>query len=129
MTLSIRVVGGDIGYTIYFNIFIYKFNTQAIYYVSDVMTTKLGITNTTYITDAIALTTASLLNDMQAIPGISGNTTAYEMIVAAGQYAYAESYKYVYLTSIAFGVLAIVASMLLGDITRYMDDHIAVEYY
>ncbi|OKL62702.1 hypothetical protein UA08_01438 [Talaromyces atroroseus] len=129
LTLSIRVVGGAIGYTIYFNIFINKFKTNAIRYIGGIMMAQLGITNTTSITDAITLTTASLLNEMQAIPGIAGNSTAYEMVVVAGQYAYAESYKYVYLTSIAFGVLAIVASMFLGDITKYMDDHVAVEYY
>jgi Fungal trichothecene efflux pump (TRI12) len=129
LTLSIRVVGGAIGYTIYFNIFINKFNANAIHYIGGIMSTQLGITNRTYIADAITLTTASLLDEMKAIPGLAGNTTAYDMVVAAGQYAYAESYKYVYLTSIAFGVLAIVASLFLGDITKYMDDHVAVEYY
>lgn len=93
------------------------------------MATELGITNVTYITEAIELTTASLLEEMQTIPGIAGNTTAYEMVVAAGQVAYAESYKYVYLASIAFGALSIGASLFLDDITKYMDDHVAVQYH
>lgn len=129
LTLSIRVVGGAIGYTIYYNVFINKFTANAIYYIGGVMETELGITNITYITDAIELTGASLLNELQVIPGIAGNTTAYDMVVAAGQYTYAESYKYVYLTSIAFGVLSIAASIFLDDITKYMDDHVAVEYH
>lgn len=129
MTLSIRVVGGAIGYTIYYNIFINKFTANAIHYIGGVMTTELGITNTAFITDAIELTGASLLSELKAIPGIAGSTKAYEMVVAAGQHAFAESYKYVYLTSIAFGVLSVAASVFLGDITKYMDDHVALEYH
>ncbi|EEA26937.1 hypothetical protein TMatcc_004782 [Talaromyces marneffei ATCC 18224] len=129
LTLSIRVVGGAIGYTIYFNIFINKFTTNSIYYIGGLMSTELGITNVTYITEAIQLTTASLLKELQTIPGIAGNTTAYEMVVAAGQVAYAESYKYVYLASIAFGALSIGAALFLDDITKYMDDHVAVQYH
>ena len=129
LTLSIRVVGGAIGYTIYFNIFINKFTTNSIHYIGGLMITELGITNVTYITEAIQLTTASLLEELQTIPGIAGNTTAYEMVVAAGQVAYAESYKYVYLASIAFGALSIGASLFLDDITKYMDDHVAVQYH
>lgn len=90
------------------------------------MELELGITNVTYITDAIALTGASLLEDLKAIPGIAGNETAYAMVVYAGQVAYAESYKYVYLTSIAFGAVSIVAACFLGNIDKYMDDHVAV---
>ena len=90
------------------------------------MELELGITNASYITEAITLTGASLLEDLMLIPGIAGNETAYAMVVAAGQVAYAESYKYVYLTSIAFGCVSIIASCFLGDINSFMDDHVAV---
>ena len=90
------------------------------------MVLELGITNQTYITDAIELTAASLLDGLKEIPGIAGNDTAYEMVVAAGQLAYAESYKYVYLSSIAFGAVSIIAACFLGNINKYMDDHVAV---
>lgn len=90
------------------------------------MILELGITNVTYITEAIVLTGASLIDDLQVIPGIAGNATAQAIVVAAGQQAYAESYRYVYLASIAFGVVSIVASCFLGNIDQYMDDHVAV---
>lgn len=77
---------------------------------------KLRILNATYIADAIALTGASLLGGLKAIPGIAGNETAYEMVVVAGQVAYAESYKYVYLTSIAFGGVSIIAACFWGTL-------------
>ena len=126
LTLSIRVVGGSVGYTIYYNVFINKFVPAAKYYIGGVMMTELNITSVEAITEAIELTGASLLTEMQKIPGIAGNETAYEMVVGAGQIAYAEAYKWVYYVSIAFGVVSILAACFLGDITKYMDDHVAV---
>ncbi|GLI80080.1 hypothetical protein PoHVEF18_008430 [Penicillium ochrochloron] len=126
LTLSIRVVGGSVGYTIYYNVFISKFVPAAKHYIGGVMVTELNITSVAAITEAIELTGASLLTEMQKIPGIAGNETAYEMVVGAGQIAYAESYKWVYYVSIAFGIVSILASCFLGDITKYMDDHVAV---
>lgn len=87
---------------------------------------ELGITNVTYITEAITLTGASLIDELYAIPGITGNETAWKLVVSAGQIAYAESYVYVYYTSIAFGTISIIAACFLGDISKYMDNHIAV---
>jgi hypothetical protein len=126
LTLSIRVIGGAVGYTVYYNVFIQKFVPNAIHYIGGTMELELGITNATYIADAIGLTGASLLEGLKLIPGIAGNETAYEMVVAAGQVAFAESYKYVYLTSIAFGVVSIISACFLGNINKYMDDHVAV---
>jgi hypothetical protein len=126
LTLSIRVIGGCIGYTAYYNVFVSKFVPNSIKYIGGVMVTQLGITNETYITEAIELTGASLIERIREIPGIAGNETAYQMVVSAGQVAYAESYKYVYYSSIAFGSVAIVASAFLGNIGKYMDDHVAV---
>ncbi|EXJ79815.1 hypothetical protein A1O3_08100 [Capronia epimyces CBS 606.96] len=126
LTLSIRVIGGCIGYTVYYNVFINKFVPNATKYIGGTMALELGITNVTYITEAIEYTGAALLPLIKTIPGIAGNETAYEMVVVAGQTAYAESYKYVYLTSIAFGSISILSSIFLGNIDKYMDDHVAV---
>ncbi|KAL2871532.1 putative MFS drug efflux pump [Aspergillus lucknowensis] len=103
LTLSIRVVGGSIGYTIYYNIFISKFTPNAKYFIGGVMTTQLNITDVELITEAIEYTGASLLDALHSIPGIAGNEVAYDAVVKAGQMAYAESYKWVYYASIGFG--------------------------
>ncbi|KAB8075682.1 fungal trichothecene efflux pump [Aspergillus leporis] len=126
LTLSIRVVGGSIGYTIYYNIFISKFIPNATHYIGGVMLTKLNITNTTYITEAIELTGASLLDNLREIPGIEGNEAAYDAVVTAGRIAYAESYKWVYYASFGFGGVSILAACFLGNIGDYMNDHVAV---
>lgn len=62
------------------------------------MELELGITNATSIGQAITYTAASLLPLLKTIPGIAGNDTAYDIVVLAGQEAYAQSYKYVYYT-------------------------------
>lgn len=124
LTLAIRVIGGSIGYCAYYNVFVSKFVPNAIKYIGGTMV-QLGITNATYIGHAVELTGASLLENMREIPGLE-NDTAYNMVVAAGQLAYAESYKYVYLGSIAAGGVSIIAACFLGDINKYMDEHVAV---
>ncbi|KAJ6151302.1 hypothetical protein N7470_007896 [Penicillium chermesinum] len=126
LTLSIRVVGGGIGYTIYYNVFISKFIPAAEKYIGGVMVTQLNITDTAAIAEVITLTGASLLNDIKQIPGIAGNEMAYNMVVEAGQIAYAEGYKWVYYVSIAFGAVSILAACFLGNIKKYMTDHVAV---
>ena len=126
LTLAIRVLGGSIGYCIYYNVFYNKFVPNAVYYIGGTMALKLNITNETYIEEAITLTGAALLDGLKLIPGIGNNATAYAYVVGAGQIAYAESYKYVYYVSIAFGGISILAACFLDDITKFMDDHVAV---
>jgi len=126
LTLAIRVIGGSIGYCVYYNVFVNKFVPAATYYIGGAMELKLNITDPELIGEAIALTGASLLQDLKVIPGIADVPGAYELVVAAGQLAYAEAYKYVYYVSIAFGAISVIAACFLGDINKYMDDHVAV---
>ena len=126
LTLAIRVIGGSIGYCVYYNVFISKFVPAATYYIGGAMVTKLNITSPEIIGEAIAITGGSLLPLLHELPGIKDVPGAYELVVYAGQLAYAEAYKYVYYVSIAFGGVSIIAACFLGDISKYMDDHVAV---
>jgi len=126
LTLAIRVVGGSVGYATYYNVFISKFIPNATKYIGGVMVYKLNITDPKIIGEAITLTGASLLTPILALPGIDGNQEKYEMVVLAGQLAFAESYKWVYYTSIAFGSVSIIAAIFMGNINRFMNDHVAV---
>lgn len=125
LTLAIRVIGGSIGYCVYYNVFINKFVPEATYYIGGVMTTKLNITDEELIGKAIEITGSSLLPALRTISGLESDA-AYEAVVLAGQMAYAEAYKWVYYVSIAFGSVSIIAACFLGDISKYMDDHVAV---
>lgn len=125
LTLSIRVLGGSIGYCIYYNVFINQFVPNAKTYIGGTLI-EYGVTNPLIFIEAIELTGASLLSKVAELPGVHGVPGAYEAVVAAGQIAYAESYKYVYYTSIAFGGISIICACFLGNIDKYMDDHVAV---
>ncbi|KAJ4391540.1 hypothetical protein N0V93_005158 [Gnomoniopsis smithogilvyi] len=125
LTLSIRVIGGSIGYSIYYNIFLSKFTPYATEYIGGTLV-EGGITSIPIITEVIELTGAALPDQIKLIPGIAGNDALYEAVIKAGQMAYSASYRYVYLASIAWGCVSIVASLFLGDINAFMDDHVAV---
>ncbi|EME89075.1 uncharacterized protein MYCFIDRAFT_185508 [Pseudocercospora fijiensis CIRAD86] len=126
LTLSIRVLGGSIGYTVYYNVFVHKFVPKAAHYIGGYLVTELNITSEAVITEVIQLTGVSLIDEIANVPGIAGVPGAWEAVVRAGQVAFAESYVYVYYVSIAFGSISILAACFLGDISKYMDDHIAV---
>jgi hypothetical protein len=125
LTLAIRVIGGAIGYTTYYNVFYNKFVpilTKNIIIAS----VENGIFNATVIKDIAELTGASLIQDILFLPGVDGNLTKWNALVHAGQESYAAAYPFVYYSSIAFGAVAILASLFLGDISKYMDNHVAV---
>jgi len=61
LTLSIRVIGGSVGYCVYYNVFLNKFIPNATKMIGGVMELELGIVNTTYIEAAIEYTAGMLL--------------------------------------------------------------------
>jgi hypothetical protein len=125
LTLAIRVIGGAIGYTTYYNVFLNKFVPKLSINIA-VACFKNNIVDLKVITEAAELTGASLIDNILHLPGVDGNVTIWKDIVLAGQESYAYAYPYVYYASIAFGAVSIIASLFLGDISKYMDDHVAV---
>lgn len=123
LTLAIRGIGGAVGYAIYYNVFVAKLVpnlTSMIGYVCE----QNGITDQAFIGQVIELTGASLVSQIQELPQVGD--TLLQQLVAAGQLAYAESYPWVYYSSIAFGGISILVSLFLEDISRFMDGHVAV---
>ncbi|KAK0109661.1 hypothetical protein ONS95_002342 [Cadophora gregata] len=125
LTLAIRVIGGAIGYTTYYNVFYNKF-VPALKFNIATACVQNDIFSGETIKAAAELTGASLIDKILHLPGVDGNITIWNDIVLAGRVSYAHAYPYVYYTSIAFGVVSIVAALFLGDISPYMDDHVAV---
>ncbi|KAH7336262.1 fungal trichothecene efflux pump [Rhexocercosporidium sp. MPI-PUGE-AT-0058] len=125
LTLAIRVIGGAIGYTTYYNVFYNKF-VPALKFEIATACVNNNIFSGEIIKAAAELTGASLIDKILYLPGVDGNITIWNNIVLAGRVAYAHAYPYVYYTSIAFGAVSIIAAAFLGDISQYMDDHVAV---
>ncbi|KAI9716063.1 MAG: hypothetical protein M1828_000474 [Chrysothrix sp. TS-e1954] len=133
LTLAIRVIGGALGYCIYYSIFAQKFT----HFLTDVyvVPTTLEVIDKTIgkaaiektVTQVAGLTVAGLLPPIRELPGITSDL-AYDKIVLAGREAYAHSYPYVYYVSLAFGIISIICSLFLGNIKKHMNNSIAAAY-
>lgn len=122
LSLSIRVVGGSIGYSIYYNIFYHKLETQLPIEVG-----QAAIQAGLPIASAKSFVGAFLL-DPAAVATIPGVTPAVLEAATIGvRWAYAYALKYVWFTSIAFGVCAIIACLFLGNVKKYMTNRIAAQ--
>ncbi|KIV98796.1 uncharacterized protein PV09_09448 [Verruconis gallopava] len=121
LSLSVRAVGGSIGYSIYFNIFSKKLKTRLPTYVAGAAI-KAGLPVAEAENFVGALLQAPDL--LAKLPNIT------PQIIAAGTYgaqlAYAESLRYVWWTSISFGVLAMVAALLIPSTKKFQTNRIAV---
>jgi len=125
LTLTIRVLGGGIGYAVYYNVFLHHFIKNATIYLGAACILN-GITSTEEITEVIELTGIGLIDEILLLPSVNGNETLWKILVYQGQIAYAKSYPYVYYVSLAFGLVALICSCFLKDITKHMTNHIAV---
>ena len=120
LSLSIRVIGGSIGYTIYYNIFYNKFIKQLpLDIVSYAVAAGLPISSATEFA-------AVYLTEPTKIGTVKGVTPAVlEGAVVGTRWAYAYALSYVWYTSIAFGVCAIVACGFIGQVKKYYTNRIA----
>ena len=125
ITLSIRLIGGSIGYAVYFNVFENKV-TAVFPSIVGTAVIEAGLPPT----EIVAFLTAIAAQNMTAIAQLKGITPA---ILAAAQSgvsdAYVLGFQRVYYVSIAFGAAAIIASIFLGDIRKYMVDRVAVDIH
>jgi Fungal trichothecene efflux pump (TRI12) len=123
ITLSVRLIGGSIGYAIYFNVFETKL-TSVFPEIVGTAVIKAGLP----ISELVPFLTALSVKNTTAIAEMHGLTPAILEAAQVGvNAAYAVAFKQIYLVSIAFGGAAILASLFLGDIRKYMVDRVAVQ--
>jgi hypothetical protein len=120
LALSIRVVGGSIGYSIYYNVFLNKLNPNLPAFIGE-YAVKAGLPAssatefvTIYLTAPANITSVAGVNDAILAAASLGS-----------RWAYSESLKYVWYVSVPFGVLACIAAASLGNIGKYMTNRIA----
>ena len=122
LSLSIRGIGGSIGYAIYYNVFANKIKTKLPAYTA-LYAVKAGLPLTSATEFVTLLLTAPSELATAKIPGLT--TAVVEAAVLGTQYAYSDSLKYVWYTSIAFGSISIIACLFMGDISKYMTNRVA----
>ncbi|KAL1627384.1 hypothetical protein SLS54_002309 [Diplodia seriata] len=125
LTLAIRVLGGAIGYCIYYNVFAQKFAHAASELILvPTAAVTLQTKDPEILTKVVEITVAGLLDMFYEFPNIT--ETQVQTLIHAGQETYAYAYPYVYYVSIAFGGVSIICSLFLGNIKKYMTDKVAV---
>ncbi|KAL2136403.1 hypothetical protein VTI74DRAFT_3837 [Chaetomium olivicolor] len=124
LTISIRIVGGAVGYAVYFNVWLNKLIPELGKLIAPACA-GLGITNRAEIGEIIHLTSVSLIKEIKQLPGVTDEK--WVVIVAAGQQAFANAYPWAYYCSVAFGMVSVIASLFLEDISPWMDDTIVAK--
>jgi Fungal trichothecene efflux pump (TRI12) len=125
INLSVRFIGGSVGYAVYFNIFQNK--------LTEVLPTSVGLAAA-----QAGLPLGEIPELVMAL--VAQNTTAISQIPAispaillppesAVKNSYVEGFRKVCLVSIAFGGAGIIASVFLGDIKKYMVGRVAVDIH
>jgi hypothetical protein len=119
-SISIRLIGGTIGYAVYFNILQNK--------LTNVLPVKVGLAA---VKAGVPLSQIQDLVIAVAYQNTTALATYSPLVLTAVTEAYKDSYvegfRMIYLVSIAFGGAAVIASLFLGDIRKYMVDRVAVD--
>jgi hypothetical protein len=121
LSLSIRTVGGSIGYTIYYNIFINKL-VPALpkFIIENLLDAGLSASDARDFAEVFMTAPATVTH-------LASYSSQIEAAAVLGeQWAYAYALKYVWYTSIPFGCLAVLSALFLPDIRKYQTDRVAV---
>jgi hypothetical protein len=121
LSLTIRAVGGSIGYAIYYNVFINKMKTNVPAWIAK-YAVGAGLPLSS-VPDFLIAYTSGAVAELPKIPGVTEKVIGAAVI--GNRWATSESLKYVWLTSIAFGCCAIIACCFIGNITKYMTNRVA----
>ncbi|KAI4944058.1 hypothetical protein J4E91_008913 [Alternaria rosae] len=123
LSLSIRTVGGSIGYSIYYNIFAGKLTANLPKYTA-LYAVQAGLP-----LESVEAFVGLFLTEPEALATTTISGVTPEVIESATigtRWAYSESLKYVWFTSIAFGSIAIVCTLLLPSTKKYQTNRVAV---
>lgn len=74
----------------------------------------------------IGLTSTNYANLAKTIPGLVKSEILFEQGMKAEMDCFGGALNWVYYITIPFGVTACVAAAFMGDVSGYMDDHVAV---
>ncbi|KAH6869408.1 major facilitator superfamily domain-containing protein [Thelonectria olida] len=121
LSLSIRTLGGSIGYTIYYNIFVKKLTSILPAKIADYAVTA-GLAPAD-----VEVFVGTLLTAPANITTVPGFTPAILQAAQVGaRWGYAAALKYVWYASIPFGIVTIVAAAFLPSIKKYQTNRVAV---
>ncbi|KAH8690520.1 fungal trichothecene efflux pump [Talaromyces proteolyticus] len=128
LTVCLRAIGQVVGVSIFYNQFISVMTKNAYTYVLPAAL-EIGIFNTTTIENMLPSLIAVPFSEYVATIPQADTPQKINILHEAVIQAFGHSFPRVYYISIAFGATACIASMLMGDLSKLMDAHIAVQYF
>ena len=125
LSLSSRFLGGSIGTSIYFNIFNTKIKAKLPALV-EAAAVSHGLTNKKAIIAMVeAMASTSMYQQLgEKVPGVTPKLL--EACIYARQWAFADALKYVWYTTIPFGIISMLCCLALPSIKDYMTNRVAV---
>ena len=122
LSLSIRTLGGSIGYTIYLAVFTNKITVNLPAYVA-----KYAIEAGLPASDAKAFVTTFLTKPKEIVTAAGYTPRIAAAATLGSRWAYSESLRWVWFVSIPFGILSIIACFFIPPIKKWQTSRIAVE--
>ncbi|KAI9686287.1 MAG: hypothetical protein M1822_003943 [Bathelium mastoideum] len=126
LTISVRIVGGIIGYAAYYHLLRTGFLKAIFVYLAPVVIGS-GVLDPIEFGQIAMNLSGNLRATIPHFPAID-TPDKVAAVIHAGRQCFAAAYSQVYYVSIAFGGAAIIAACFLPDITKLMDNHVAVQY-
>ncbi|KAI9048470.1 hypothetical protein LZ554_007305 [Drepanopeziza brunnea f. sp. 'monogermtubi'] len=126
LTVGLRCQAQVIGLAIFFNRFTHAVTQRAATTLVPAAL-QIGVVDVAKIEAMVRGLTAMTVEEYAAVlPELAAGAGNVRLVVAAAQACFGGAFRLVYLITIAFGITACVASLGIGDLGRYLDDHVAV---
>lgn len=125
VTITVRILGGCLGYAVYSLIFASKFAEQATNTIVPVLL-DFGINSTVEIREIVDVIRGGGFALLPQYPGID-TPSQVALLTDVGKGALLQSYPVVYYASIGFGAISLVASFFLTGIEAHMTAGAAVK--
>jgi hypothetical protein len=126
LTVGIRAQAQVIGISIFYNQFLRQITKRAYTTLLPVLLIA-GADSVAEIKGfVVGLTSTNYAELAKTIPGLVKSESLFEMGMKAEIELFGGALNWVYYITIPFGVTACIAAAFMGDVSRFMDDHVAV---
>lgn len=126
ITLSIRYIGGAVGFSVFYNVFFHKYYNLA-NEIAAPMVAQAGVTRDFYELVTIVLLGSNaqyrqLHETIDMSPTINHKADAYDIVMNGCVKTFEIAYQWPYWISIAFGSVCIILSFFLRDISEFFSE-------
>ena len=126
LTVGLRAQAQVLGLSIFYNRFVHEVTKRAFKTIFPALLSA-GVFSPDVISSFILSLTAVPYDSLaKEIPQLVGNRTDFELVREASVQCFEGALKLVYWITVPFGVTACLAAAGMGDVSGFMDEHVAV---